>query len=75
MASHAKPRRRPHLATSPFPPPTEVEVAKFDVDDRVGHDRYGLGRVVEVEESVAVVVDFTGRRERILAPYYKLTKL
>jgi predicted RNA-binding protein (virulence factor B family) len=43
--------------------------------DMVTHDRYGLGTVVGVEEEVAVLVDFGTQRERITAPYSKLTKL
>lgn len=67
--------QRKHLATSPFQPPAEpppVEV--FDLDDRVSHDKYGLGRVIEVTDD-AVVVDFGTSRVRIAAPYPKLTKL
>jgi predicted RNA-binding protein (virulence factor B family) len=46
------------------------------MNDLVTHDRYGLGTVVNVEEDVAVLVDFGGnKRERIIAPYSKLTKL
>ncbi|ARZ70331.1 ATP-binding protein [Streptomyces albireticuli] len=48
---------------------------KFDVGDRVAHDRYGLGRVIGVEEDIAVLVDFATRQERIPGPYTKLTKL
>ena len=74
MAPHPS-RPRPHLASSPFPPAAEVPVQHFNVQDRVGHDTYGLGRVIEVEESIAVLVDFGNRRERIPAPYPKLSKL
>lgn len=52
-----------------------MPVQHFNVQDRVGHDTYGLGRVIEVEESIAVLVDFGNRRERIPAPYPKLSKL
>jgi predicted RNA-binding protein (virulence factor B family) len=45
------------------------------MNDLVTHDRYGLGTVVNVEEDVAVLVDFGNKRERITAPYSKLTKL
>lgn len=45
------------------------------MDDRVVHDRYGLGVVIGVEEDIAVLVDFRPRQERITAPYPKLTKL
>lgn len=45
------------------------------MDDRVTHDRYGVGSVVAVESGVAVLVDFGTRRERITAPYAKLSKI
>ncbi|GAA1297471.1 hypothetical protein Psi02_14530 [Planotetraspora silvatica] len=45
------------------------------MDDRVSHDRYGLGVVIGVEEGAAVLVDFGSRQERITAPYAKLVKL
>lgn len=67
--------QRKHLATSPFKPPAEpppVEV--FDLDDRVSHDKYGLGRVIEVTDD-AIIVDFGTNNVRISAPYPKVTKL
>lgn len=45
------------------------------MQDRVSHDKYGLGLVIGVEEDVAVLVDFGSRQERIPAPYPKLVKL
>ena len=36
---------RRHLASSPFQPKPAQEVEIFEVDDRVSHDSYGLGRV------------------------------
>jgi len=41
----------------------------------VTHDKYGLGVVLDVEEGVAVTVDFRPLRVRTLAPYSKLNKL
>jgi hypothetical protein len=41
----------------------------------VTHDKYGLGRVVSVQDDVAVVIDFSGRRVRIALPSAKLAKL
>lgn len=65
-----------HLPTSPFkPPPAPPPLEVFVVDDLVSHDKYGLGRVVAVNEEVAVVVDFGGEQRRIPAPYAKLFKL
>lgn len=43
--------------------------------DQVSHDKYGLGRVVVVEENLAVLVDFGEETRRITAPYAKLVKL
>ncbi|MCT9931688.1 hypothetical protein N5079_15855 [Planotetraspora sp. A-T 1434] len=68
------PRR--HMPTSPFKPPAPAPPAeRFSVDDRVTHDRYGLGVVIGVEDEVAVLVDFGSRQERITTPFNKLYKL
>jgi hypothetical protein len=71
----AAPRR--HLATSPFnkPPVPEPPAEQYAVHDQVTHDRYGLGRVVTVEEGTAVVVDFGPRLMRISTPCNKMAKL
>ncbi|WP_243725589.1 hypothetical protein [Actinomadura rubrisoli] len=45
------------------------------LEDQVTHDKYGLGRVIEVEGGYAVLVDFGERKVRITAPYAKLFKL
>lgn len=66
--------RRP-LPGSPFKTQPAREVEQFDVDDRVTHDAYGLGRVVAVEDATAVTVDFGSCRVRIPTPFDKLTKL
>jgi transcription elongation factor GreA-like protein len=50
-------------------------VDQFAVGDRVIHDQYGLGRVLHVEEEVAVMVDFGSRQERILSPFSKMSHL
>ncbi|GAA3568018.1 hypothetical protein GCM10022419_056070 [Nonomuraea rosea] len=52
-------------------PPAE----NFALQDRVTHDKYGLGSVIGVEEGVAVLVDFGAETHRIIAPYVKLFKL
>jgi len=70
-----RPKAQRYLPSSPFRPPAEVPVESFLVSDRVTHDTFGLGRVIAVEESVAVVVDFGTRQERIPTPYHKLSKL
>ena len=43
--------------------------------DQVTHDKYGLGRVIDVEADATLVVDFGSCRVRIMTPYAKLTKL
>jgi len=45
------------------------------VDERVTHDKYGLGRVVSVETDQAVVVDFGDSRVRLTRPFDKLSAL
>ena len=47
----------------------------FAVDDRVSHDRHGLGRVVALEGDALVCVDFGSEVRRISLPNPKLTKL
>ncbi|MEV0381521.1 hypothetical protein [Nonomuraea sp. NPDC050643] len=74
---HTRAAARPRLPGSPFnvpeapPPPVE----QYAVRDQVSHDKYGLGRVVVVEENLAVLVDFGEETRRITAPYAKLVKL
>jgi hypothetical protein len=67
---------RPLLPTSPFgAPPLTPPAEQFAVHDQVTHDKYGLGRVISVEDDIALVVDFDTRRVRITTPFAKLTKL
>jgi hypothetical protein len=67
--------RRP-LPGSPFNAvPVDPPVEQFAVRDQVTHDKYGLGRVVLVEDDDAVIVEFGLRKVRILTPFAKLTKL
>ena len=47
----------------------------YEVDDRVVHDRYGLGRLVKVEGERAVHVDFGSHLQRVLLPCRQMTKL
>ncbi|WP_148572595.1 hypothetical protein [Nocardioides caldifontis] len=63
-----------HLASSPFKPEPEQVVEVYDLDDRVCHQRYGLGRVVG-KETAAVTVDFGNRTVRIVSPFLNLEKL
>ena len=64
------------LPTSPFgaaPPAPPAE--QFAEQDQVTHDKYGLGRVITVEDDAALVIDFGARRVRITMPCANLTKL
>jgi hypothetical protein len=70
----AGPRR--HLATSPFNAPDPEPPAEcFEVDDKVTHDKYGLGTVTGVEERTALLIDFGSHVQRIPTPSAKLSKL
>jgi hypothetical protein len=64
------------LPGSPFNVPEVSEPAeRYAVNDRVQHDKYGLGRVTDVEDETFVVVSFATRQVRIATPDAKLTKL
>ena len=72
--AHGATRR--FLPGSPFNNmPADPPVERFEVQDQVTHDRYGLGRVLTVENDDAVVVAFGSRNVQIMWPYAKLTKL
>jgi hypothetical protein len=43
------PAKRPHLPASPFRAPEPVEHPQFAVNDRVSHDRHGLGSVIRID--------------------------
>ncbi len=66
--------RRPHLASSPFPPFPDPVIEQYALGDRVTHDSYGLGRVVLVDAGW-VTVDFHTQKVRIATPFLKMTKL
>ena len=62
--------RRRHLPNSPFNAAREaaaVPPQPIPVGERVSHERYGLGRVVAVEDERAVIVDFGGGEVRRVA--------
>jgi hypothetical protein len=64
------------LPTSPFNvPPAAPPADQFAVQDQVTHDKYGLGRVIGVEDDTAVLIDFGSGRARIVTPCAKLTRL
>ena len=73
MTSSRGPRPK-HLASSPFKPAAEPVVEVFEVDDRVTHDLYGLGRVVRMDAHAATV-DFGSQVLRVAHPYPKLHHL
>jgi hypothetical protein len=72
----ARAASRRFLPGSPFnvPPPDTPPVEEFAVGDQVSHDKYGLGRVIVVEDD-AVVVDFGSAKVRIRSPFAKLAML
>lgn len=65
---------RKHLASSPFQPPPEQVIEVYAVGDKVCHDLYGMGRVINAEAH-AVSVDFGAKTVRIPSPYPKLEHL
>jgi hypothetical protein len=70
----AAPRR--HLATSPFKAPDPAPPAEqFAVNDKVTHDKYGLGTVTAVDEGIALLINFGSHVQRIMTPSSKLTRL
>jgi hypothetical protein len=72
MTSPAAKRR--HLASSPFQREAEPVIEQYDVDDRVAHDTYGVGRVISADQK-AVTVDFGTQTVHIVSPFHKLEKL
>ncbi|OEV08405.1 MULTISPECIES: hypothetical protein [Streptomyces] len=73
MTKSPAPRR--HLPTSPFRAPADPLVKHFALGDRVSHDRHGLGRIIGVEDGIAMLVDFGSLRARIVSPYAGMDKL
>jgi hypothetical protein len=76
MMKHPQAAARPFLPTSPFrAPPLTPPPEQFAVYDQVTHDKYGLGRVVGVEDDTTLIIDFGSLRVRVTTPCAKLTKL
>jgi hypothetical protein len=76
MVNSASAGKRRYLPSSPFKPPPEAPpVEQYTLHDLVTHEKYGLGRVILVEGDTAVVVDFTPRKVRIMAPFARMIKL
>lgn len=70
----SEPHRRRHLPASPFNNRVTPEVEQFAVQDRVTHDKFGIGRVVSRTEH-SVVVAFGTEHIRVASPFTKLTKV
>jgi hypothetical protein len=68
---HRRPPGSPFNKPEPELPPAEVYV----VDDRVTHDRYGVGKVTAVGGTSEVTVDFGSETRRIALPSTKLQRL
>ncbi|MBR7676704.1 CarD family transcriptional regulator [Streptomyces sp. NPDC054796] len=66
---------RRNLPTSPFKAPVAPPIKRFAVGDRVTHDEHGLGRVIGIEDEIAVLVDFGPFQKRITSPFAKMTTL
>jgi hypothetical protein len=76
MMKPARAATRRFLPTSPFKaPPAAPPAEQFAVQDQVTHDKYGLGRVMSIEDDTALVIDFGMHKVRITMPCAKLTKL
>lgn len=74
MNSYRAFTRRP-LAGSPFATAAPPIAERYSVDDKVTHDKYGLGTIIGVEEGVSVVVDFRSHKQHLRTPCPKLAKL
>ncbi len=74
MTTSPRPKRRPHLANSPFQPEPEVVLERYDRGDLVSHDIHGLGSVVAADAH-GVTVNFGARTLRVTSPYAKMEKL
>jgi len=76
MMKPARAATRRLLPTSPFGvPPLAPPAEQFAVEDQVTHDKYGLGRVISVQDDATLVIDFGARLIRITMPCAKLAKL
>ncbi len=66
---------RRYLSSSPFPPPVEVDNPTYVVGERVCHDEFGLGRILSLEGTTAVSVDFGSATRRVTLPTPRLFAL
>jgi len=76
MMKRSRAAARPLLPTSPFgAPPVTPPAEQFAVQDQVTHDKYGLGRVISIEDDTILIIEFGSRRVQITTPCAKLTRL
>lgn len=73
MATSQRPRR--HLASSPFAPKPDVIDEVYEAGARVSHDAHGLGRVLSVQGTSSVQVDFGNGSMHIPLPCRSMTAL
>lgn len=67
---------RPLLASSPFSSSVAVAPAEtYAPNDRITHDRHGLGVVVSLYGDNAMIVDFGQCRRQVAIPNPRVTKL
>jgi hypothetical protein len=71
----ASPRPRRYHPSSPFQAKPEVPAEVYEVGARVSHDTFGLGRVVSVQGTSSVQVDFGEGPKHIPLPCAKMTNL
>ena len=69
------PRRRRYHPSSPFQAKPEVPEEVYEVGARVSHDTYGLGRIVSLQGTSSVQVDFGDGAKHIPLPCAKMTNL
>jgi hypothetical protein len=48
---------------------------RYEPQDQVTHDKYGLGTILTVEEGIAVTADFGSHTRRISLPCAAMIKL
>ncbi len=75
MTSPSSPSRPKHLSSSPFALPPEIDHPTYVIGDRVCHDSFGLGRVIGVEGTVALSIDFGSSIRRVTLPTPRLFAL
>ena len=69
------PRRRRYHPSSPFQAKPEVPDEVYEAGARVSHDTFGLGRIVSVQGTTSVQVDFGNGATHIPLPCAKMTNL